>query len=351
MSCLGLDIGGANLKAAHSQGWARSLPFALWRDPQGLSAALRRTISDAPPWELLAVTMTGELCDCFESKARGVEHIFAAVCEIAPASRVQVYLTNGEFASLDEALSDPLLAAASNWRALAEFACRYFDGRSGLLIDVGSTTTDIIPIVSGVVAARGTCDTERLACGELVYSGISRTPVCAVVHLLPWRGEFCPVAAELFATTADAYVLLRQIPEDATATWTADGRPLMYESSRQRLARQICTDASTLADDDFIHMAEFVRGAQLSQMKDAVAGVVESMDQSPQVIVVSGAGEFLIVENVLLTEVRLPRLTLSEVLGFDLTKCAPAYAVAALAEGFFFQKCQPPKISKGRRTR
>ena len=39
-SVLGLDIGGANLKAAHSAGLARLMPFELWKYPAGLASAL-----------------------------------------------------------------------------------------------------------------------------------------------------------------------------------------------------------------------------------------------------------------------------------------------------------------------
>ena len=75
MSCLGLDIGGANLKAANLDGWAKSVPFALWRDPNGLVSALQDLIAAAPPADQLAITMTGELCDCFQTNAEGVRHI------------------------------------------------------------------------------------------------------------------------------------------------------------------------------------------------------------------------------------------------------------------------------------
>ena len=81
MSWLGLDIGGANLKAANAAGWAQSIPFALWRDPAGLAAALAELIAQAPAADRLAVTMTGELCDCFRTKAEGVRHILAAVAQ------------------------------------------------------------------------------------------------------------------------------------------------------------------------------------------------------------------------------------------------------------------------------
>src|SRR6188508_841938 len=99
MSWLGLDIGGANLKAATAAGWARSVPFALWRDPEGLAAALAELLRSAPAADRLAVTMTGELCDCFRTKQEGVLHILRAVREAANGREICVYLVNGRFAS------------------------------------------------------------------------------------------------------------------------------------------------------------------------------------------------------------------------------------------------------------
>ena len=44
-----------------------------------------------------------------------------------------------------------------------------------LFVDMGSTTTDIIPIEDGAVANEGYTDAERLLTGELVYTGFTRT--------------------------------------------------------------------------------------------------------------------------------------------------------------------------------
>jgi len=59
MTWLALEIGGANLKAADGRGWARSVPFPLWRDSDGLSAALDGLLALAPASDRIAVTMTG----------------------------------------------------------------------------------------------------------------------------------------------------------------------------------------------------------------------------------------------------------------------------------------------------
>src|SRR5436309_2230449 len=149
MDVLGLDIGGANLKAAHSCGAARVKPFELWRQRAALPGALHALIDGLPPWDRLAVTMTGELCDCFETKREGVGAILDAAEKVADGKPVQVWLTDGRFVDLAEARRTPLLAAASNWLALATFAGRYALRGPAVLIDIGSTTTDIVPLLDG----------------------------------------------------------------------------------------------------------------------------------------------------------------------------------------------------------
>jgi probable H4MPT-linked C1 transfer pathway protein len=261
MSWLGLDIGGANLKAADGRGWARVVPFELWRKPAGLTAALADLLGGAPAASGLAITMTAELCDCFSSKSDGVQQILTATEQVAGNRKKQVYLVDGRFVSIAEARNQPQLAAASNWHALARFACRFVTKNTGILIDVGSTTTDIIPLRDGRPSPQGFNDTDRLVAGELVYTGVGRTPVCAIVDWLPFRDKRCPVAAELFATAADAYVVLDQLPEQEDFTGTADGRPLTKQLSCARLARMICADASTFCLCDAELVAARIRDA------------------------------------------------------------------------------------------
>jgi len=58
--------------------------------------------------------------------------------------------------------------------------------REALLIGMGSTTTDIIPIVAAAVAARGYTDAERLATGELGYAGLVRSLAFASASRVPF---------------------------------------------------------------------------------------------------------------------------------------------------------------------
>ena len=164
------------MKLADGLGFAVSQPFPLWKHPKQLVEALRTIIAE-PRADHLAVTMTGELADCFSTKTEGVEFIVNALSTAADGRHTRVYPNNGLLVSPQIALKRPLAAAATNWHALARFVGRYGPKGAGLLIDVGSTTTDIIPLADGRPAAQGKTDSERLIASELVYTGVERSPV------------------------------------------------------------------------------------------------------------------------------------------------------------------------------
>src|SRR5688572_5325861 len=103
MDWLGLDVGGANLKLADGRGWAVACPFPLWRQPQGLVNAVAGLLAEAPAAEGLALSMTGELADCFETKREGVARIIDAVLAAAATRQVRVYLTDGSFCEAAQA--------------------------------------------------------------------------------------------------------------------------------------------------------------------------------------------------------------------------------------------------------
>src|SRR5439155_25848985 len=176
MKWLALDIGGANVKAADGQGYAQAHSFAMWRDSTRLAQQIRTAISEAPPCDHLAVTMTGELADCFESKETGVRFILQALADGSDNRHARVYLVDGRLVSPQVALTLPHLVAASNWHALARFAGRFAVQGPALLIDVGSTTCDIVPLLGGKPGGKGATDTQQVLAGEVVYTGIEEGP-------------------------------------------------------------------------------------------------------------------------------------------------------------------------------
>jgi probable H4MPT-linked C1 transfer pathway protein len=332
---LGLDVGGANLKAAHSDGTARTVPFALWKAPAALPDMLRELLRAMPPADVLAVTMTGELCDCFAGKREGVQAILAAVAVAADGRDVRAFDLEGRFVSPATAFGEPLRVAAANWLALATFAGRLAPEGPGVLIDVGSTTVDIVPLLDGRPVPRGRTDPERLASGELVYTGVGRTPLCA---LLGGAAEGPPVAAELFATTRDAYLVLGLAADVEADCNTADGRPATRACAQARLARMLCADLETSTEAQRRALAV----AAARQQAALVRRALERLPAPPRTAVLSGEGEFLATGAMF----GLPwapscgLLWLRDRLGGEVSRAACAYAVAVLLAEAGPQTCE-----------
>lgn len=345
---LGLDIGGANLKAATTDKRAKSVPFALWKQPDKLPAALADLVAQFPEAEELAVTMTGELCDCFETKRQGVDAIIAAVRRASEGRRIHVWSTDGKFVDSEEAKRDHMKVAAANWHALATLAGQYVPNGRAILVDVGSTTTDIVPILDGSPVPEGKTDYDRLNSCELLYTGVRRTPLCA---LMGWSG-----AAEFFATTLDAYVLLGHIPEDPGDCDTADGRPATKPHARARLCRMLGGDTETILPERTDLLALWIYEEQLSRMRQCEEHVrcrLLSMpaNAAPESMtawfhgerhghkkreirityIVSGSGEFLARRATVNRYSFSDEISLTDRLGPEVSACAPAYAVAVLA--------------------
>ena len=330
---IGLDLGGANLKAALENGPGRSLAFALWKHPEQLADKLRELLLDWLPCQLIAVTMTAELADCFQTKAEGVDRILRAVEDIAGDAEIVVWQTFGEFVAPDIAREFPLLTAAANWHVLATFLGRLAPDAGALLIDVGSTTTDIIPLMNGLPAPLGQTDGERLLSGELIYSGIRRTPLCALAESVPFRGQRSRLAAELFATTQDIYLLSGELPEDPTDCETANSRPATRECAYDRITRMLCSDRTEVTFAEAVAIAEHLADVQAGRLEAAVNEVLRRMSAECQNVVVSGSGsrlaERVVAGHELLSKCALVRL--SEVFSPDVSEAACAFAVARLA--------------------
>ena len=329
MNVLGLDIGGANLKAAHSDGTARLVPFALWKYSTHLAQELRQLIATMQRFDRLAVTMTGELCDCYACKAQGVHLILLALEEAAPGLAIRVWRNDGRFVDLKTARQTPLEVASANWLALATYAGRFVPHGAALLLDIGSTTTDIVPLLNGKPIPHGRTDPERLRCNELVYTGVRRTPVCA---LLGPRA-----AAELFATTLDVYLVLESIPQDVNDCNTADLQPATKAAAHVRLARMKCADLETSTEEERLELARLAKHFQKMQVAVAVTQVIREMPKLPETIIVAGSGEFIapaIIETCVLTYPGLSsarRLSLGAMLGTEISQAGPAHALAVMA--------------------
>jgi (4-(4-[2-(gamma-L-glutamylamino)ethyl]phenoxymethyl)furan-2-yl)methanamine synthase len=335
---IGWDVGGAHLKAARAEHGrvvdavqvASPLRFGLARLKQSFAEA-KAAIGPAPRH---VVTMTGELADTFTSRTEGVESLSrAAMDELAPGE-VLIYAGRAGFIAPELAVRHVADVASANWHASAALVGRRLG--TALFMDMGSTTTDIVPVVAGAVAARGYTDAQRLAAGELVYTGLVRSFLMATRARAPFAGEWTGLIAENFANMADVHRILGTLPDGADQMTTADGREKTIAASRARLARMVGRDAADATEAEWTLLAQSFAEAQIRAVCDGAWLVLSQGTLPPEAPVVSAG-----IGNIVLREVarRLDRRHVPFESLLDVvpetreraSQCAPAAALAALA--------------------
>ena len=339
----GWDIGGAHLKVAKlGEDGAivsvQQIACPLWRGVGELSRACALLNFDIAESDAVhAVTMTGELCDVFDDRADGVKQIVDRLSPLLnDRAAVRIYGGYDGWLNPEQAVGRYALSVASaNWLALAAFTAELIG--DGVLIDVGSTTTDIIPIINGEVQCVGKNDASRLACEELVYTGVVRTPVIAVCRAVPFRGRWQHMAAENFATMSDVYRLLGYIEEQHDLMQTADLRGKDLPASARRLGRMLGCDQDTENVTEMSRVAAFIAQAQCALIGNSVSLTTsrEPTRRHNQLMVGAGVGRFVVEQ--LARSTGADYRSFDEVIAADsaiaeeISIAAPAVAVAKLA--------------------
>jgi (4-(4-[2-(gamma-L-glutamylamino)ethyl]phenoxymethyl)furan-2-yl)methanamine synthase len=323
---VGWDIGGVNTKAVLVPSLeSRSLPFEIQHDPGALGSALR-VLAEAMGAERRshAITMTAELSQAFRTKREGVGVILDAVEDAFPGGDVHVYAVDGRFLTPAQARERPLEVAASNWAATARLVGRFVP--DCILIDIGTTSTDVIPIVKREVAASGLTDPGRLASGELVYTGALRTPCEAVAAEITLRGMPCGVSADGFALMGDVHLWRGGLAAEDYTVRTPDGRPATPEFAGERLARMVCADRDMLTEAEIAEIARSLAEAQCRRVAGAI-GRVRARHPRIELAVVTGLGDFIAADAARLAGLEVVHL--ADRLG-NAARTAPAAAVAWL---------------------
>ena len=307
----GWDIGGAHVKACLLRDgqvhdvvqWHCPLWLGLQHLAQVLTAAQAR-------WPGLgqahhAVTMTGEMADLFADRQAGVQRIAAVLAsQLGAGPTMHFYAGDAGWCGATDVATHWRAIASANWLASARHAALALGDQlvepggnglhEGVLIDIGSTTTDLIAFRSGRVLTTARTDHQRLASGELVYQGVVRTPLCALARRLPWRGARINVINELFATSADVYRLTGELAPAHDQQPSADGAAKTLAASRQRLARMVGLDAHDATDADWLALAQAWRAEQVAELRGQLARVSDRHGLGPQaVLITAGCGDFL----------------------------------------------------------
>ena len=298
----GWDIGGAHLKLAvvDSAGTVIQVEqhaTPLWLGLESLENTLKEIKSRLSFKPLThAITTTGELADYFQNRSKGVDSLIEKFCKVFDSKDVCIYAGTAGFVSVDEAKKKQALIASANWHASARFVASKKE--NGILLDIGSSTTDIIPFSSGKLCNAGYNDQERMQHDELLYTGIVRTPMMAVVRKVPFKEIWQTIAAEHFATMADIYRITEDLDEKQDLMDAADAGDKNIQGSARRLARMLGADigeASSL--NAYRLLARYIADEQESMIAESLQRVISNCLQLAKITLVGAGGGRFIVKN------------------------------------------------------
>lgn len=327
----GYDVGGAHLKVARIENGrlaaVRQIACPLWQGLDQLDAALTSAapiISDAT---IHAITMTAELTEIFASREDGVVALLEQLRQRI-SGELRIFTGLKGFTDVQAARGDPLSVASANFLATARLVAER--QLHALLIDFGSTTTDIV----ACGRPQGLSDAERLQTGELVYTGLTRTPVPSVATRAPLAGQWQGLARDTFATMADVRRILGELADDVDVHATTDERGKSVPESLARFARGFGRDADIRHLATWRASAAYIAERQLRSIHDGVLQVLSRPGLMTNAVVSAGIGAPVVAQ--IASRLNLPvtdfgtLIDAPEDLRIWATRCAPAVSVALL---------------------
>ena len=310
---IGIDVGGANLKVVDDNG--PHLHYCPLWEGAPLTNLLNQYVT--APDDTAAVVMSGELADCFESKMEGISFIVDAVKKVFPYARF--YGADGQF----HGYAVHQLAAA-NWLASADYLrAEYPDA---VLLDIGSTTADVIPLAR-FESLKGLTDLLRLQKGYLIYTGMLRGNIATLLQSVTLDGVATPVSSEFFATSADVHLVLGHITPAQFSCDTPDKKEKTRTAALRRLARVVCADLDEIGNKGARQIAEQFWEKQRELICDQVKRV--AAESAARRIIVGGIGAHLFSKE-------LDGIDLTKELG-SFAETLPAFSVREIARrgGYF----------------
>lgn len=336
---LGLDIGGANTKATflHTKSTkiieSKTLIeyFPFWKCGKKLPSLLnklKKELTNSTKLDGIGVTMTAEVSDLYNTKKEGINHILDCLVLVFRNTPIFVLDVKGNLLTIKDALKDPLNVASANWVATGWMISQII--KNCIIIDVGSTTTSIIPIRNGKIIVEGKNDLEKLHKGELVYTGSLRTNIATIVNQIPVFGKITKVSSELFSQSGDIHILLNNIIKEEYNVETCDGRGKTKKECGARLARVVCADTDMITEQEIIKMAKFVYLKQIDQIICGLDQVCQRIKNKAQkkTLVVTGLGRKFLAQKAAEKIGFMDIIDMDTLIGIDKSVVSPSVGVA-----------------------
>ncbi|MFX1497541.1 MAG: hydantoinase/oxoprolinase family protein [Promethearchaeota archaeon] len=315
LKILGLDIGGANTKAAliisDQHKIIKSISsieyFPFWEKnldeiPKMLKRITKKVVHNhikPNDIDFISITITAELSDAFQTKREGIEIILDKLGEVFNKEKMVFINSDAKFITTDNAKKYYLMIAGSNWASTALFLGNFV--KNCILIDAGSTTIDLIPILNSQPICLGKTDIDRIINHELIYTGGLRATIPSITHFVPYNGKNVRISFEKFALISDIHRILNNISEDEYITDTADNRSKTIDNCYARLSRMICMDPELISKEELNKIAQFVYEKQLDIVASEISLFMESLTSrlptfknDPLFVITGLAADFLI---------------------------------------------------------
>ena len=316
MIILGLDIGGANTKAAlikftgnkieESFSYIEYFPFwekTIIEIPEMFKRIILNLVTNRgykmKNLNYISITITAELSDAFQTKRDGILTILNALIKVFNKKKLKFINNKATFIDFETAKIDYFSIAAANWASTALYLGQFIS--TCILIDAGSTTIDIIPIFESKPVPKGKDDISRLINHELIYTGGLRATIPSITHHVIYKGKKIRVSFEKFALISDVHRILNNISEDEYINNTADNRSKALENCYARLARVICMDIETISKEDLDIIANFIYKKQLDIITREIRAFMDNLtlrfkefNDHPKFVITGLSADFLI---------------------------------------------------------
>jgi probable H4MPT-linked C1 transfer pathway protein len=169
-----------------------------------------------------------------------------------------------------------------------------------------------------------------LKSGELVYTGVLRTPLPAVCSKLPVEGEEVGLASESFAVMGDVYRVLGMLDADGYTCETPDNRGKDVGGCMQRIARAFCSDLKEIGEELVLEAAAVFHREQVNTVARALREVAGSHNLTK--VVGCGLGRRMLAERAAEVAGLREFIDLAGTYGEEAALNTPAFSVGVLAE-------------------
>ena len=350
-----MDVGGANTKAAllHFQNkkisefnsyieyfpfWEKTIPDISNMLTQIVESLIEKNNIRLEDINYITVTITAELSDVFQTKREGILTILNALDKSFDNNKLHFITNKNMYIDYITAKSDYSSITAANWASTALFLGQFLP--NCILIDAGSTTVDIIPILGSIPVPEGKDDISRLVNHELIYTGGLRATIPSITHHVPYRGKNVRISFEKFALISDVHRILNNISEEEYINDTADNRSKSLEDCFARLSRIICMDIETISKEALKIIANYIYEKQLDIITQEIRLFMDKLitkfkefENNPKFVITGISADFLIRKSL-------------QILGYDniasyeqITQIPDAISSSAfaVAGAFYFQ--------------